>query len=367
MKGRFSILCVFIVVCILSMTTACKEDDCCVLPPEEITETPLYAKGILVVSEGTDNQFGTVSYLDRETKVVENEIFERVNSASFEGGVQSVNVFNDKVYIVAKDANKVMQANAETFLLEGEVTGLQSPRYFIGIDDDISFVSEWGADGLTGSVAVVESINLNIIDRITTPAGADRMLQVANKVWVLCAGGLGRGNKVVLIDIVRGEILNEIELRWSPRSIVRDTNNKVWVACSGNVGDINDNENGALIRFNTSSLAIEETLDLGATVEDVNFDMVLNADKTMLFYNMDGKVYRQPIGETAIQDTPFIDDSEIVNLHGLSYDTEEGYLYVSDAKDFVGDGEIRRYNGETGVFVDAFEVKVAPSGNNFFQ
>jgi len=349
------------------MTTACKEDDCCVLPPGEITETPLYAKGILVVSEGTDNDFGTVSYFDREAAVVENEIFERVNSASFEGGVQSVNVFNDKVYIVANDANKVVQANAETFLLEGTVTGLEKPRYFIGIDDDIFFVSEWGADGLTGSVAVVESFNLNIIDRVATPAGADRMLQVANKVWVLCAGGLGRGNKVVLIDIVRGEILNEIELRWSPRSIVRDANNKVWIACSGNVGDVNDNENGALIRFNTSSLAIEETLDLGATVEDVNFDMVVNADKTILFYNMNGKVYRQPIGEAAIQNTSFIDDSEVVSLHGLSYDSVENLLYVSDAKDFSGDGEIRRYNADTGGFVDVLGVKIAPNGNNFFQ
>lgn len=367
MKNRFSILCGLIVVFLLSITTACKEDDCCVLPPGEITETPLYAKGILVVSEGTDNNFGTVSHFDRETTLVENEIFERVNSDSFKGGVQSVNVFNDKVYIVASDANEVIQANAETFLLEGMVTGFENPRYVIGIDDDIFFVSEWGADGLTGSVAVVESLNLNIIDRVETPAGADKMLQVANKVWVLCGGGLERGNKVVLIDIVKGDILTEIELRWSPKSIVRDANNKVWIACSGNVGDVNDNENGALIRLNSSSLAIEETLDLGKTIEDVNFDMALNADKTMLFYNMDGKVYRQNIGETTIQNTPFIDDSEIVSLHGLSYDSQEGYLYISDAKDFVEDGEIRRYNGETGDFVDVLGVKVAPNGNNFFQ
>ncbi|MEZ4885725.1 MAG: hypothetical protein R3E32_13410 [Chitinophagales bacterium] len=367
MKNHLRILGAFIIVIVLSFATSCKDDeDCCVLPPP--IETPLYAKGVLIANEGQfGGGLGTVSFFNRETNVVENEIFARVNTESLGSVVQSVNVFQDKVYVVVNGANKIVQANAETFVLEGEVTGLEQPRFFLGLDEDISYVSQWGADGLTSSVAIILTANLSVIHTISTPAGADKMLQVADKVWVLCSGGFGHERKVAVINIIKGEVVAEIEVGYTPRGIVRDANGKIWVACSGNVFDDNDNEHGALFSINANTFAVEDTLDLGATVQDFNFDLVTNATGTMLFYNFGGAVYRQPIGEATVQTTPFIDGNNVVSLYGLGYDGVTNYLYVSDAKDFAGDGEIQRYDADSGNFVDAFGVKVAPNGNSFFE
>ncbi|MGB0931329.1 MAG: DUF5074 domain-containing protein [Chitinophagales bacterium] len=366
MNNRINILYAFLVLFVLCLASSCvKEDDDSPLPPP--VETPLYAKGVLIPSEG---QFGSgsgaVSFYDRETNVVENEIFARVNTESLGSVVQSVNVFQDKIFVVVNGANKVVQANAETFSLEGTITGLEQPRHFLGVDDDVSYVSQWGADGLTSSVAIVQTANLAIINTIPTPSGADKMLLVADKVWVLCSGGFGRENKVAIINIVKGEVVAEVEVRFAPRSITKDANGKIWVACTGNVYDENDNENGALIRINANTFMIEEILDLGSTVQDFNFDMVTNNTKTDLFYNFGGAIYRQPIGEATVDTTPFINGSNVLSLYGLSYDSVSNALYISDAKDFASDGEIQRYDADSGAFIDAFTVKVAPNGNCFF-
>ncbi len=356
----------FFLIFILCLATSCGEDDdCCVLPPPD--ETPLYAKGVLIANEGQfGSGSGSVSFYDREQNVVENEIFSRVNTEALGSNVQSVNIFNDNIYVVVNGANKVVQADTEDFLLKGTITGLEQPRFFLGVEQDISYVSQWGADGVTASVAVIQMDNLSIIDEIATPAGADKMLLVADKAWVLCSGGFGREKKVAVISTIKSEILAEIEVRFSPRSIVRDANGKVWVACLGNVYDENDNENGALIRINPSTFDVEETLDLGATVQDFNFDLVTNSDKTMLFYNFGGVVYRQPIEESTVQTTPFIDGTNIVSLYGLGFDAASNYLYISDAKDFASDGEVQRYDADSGAFIDVLNVKVAPNGNSFF-
>lgn len=361
-NNKFTYL--FILFFTLCLATACEDDDCCVPPP---TETPQYAKGVLIANEGQfGSGSGSVSYYDREQNVVENEIFARVNTESLGSVVQQVSVFRDNIYIVVNGANKVVEARADDFLFTGTISGLQQPRFFLGVDDDISYVSQWGEDGLTANVAIVQNANLSVINTIPTPAGADKMILVADKVWVICSGGFGRENKVAVINIIKGEVVSEIEVGLTPRSIVRDKNNKIWVACSGNVFDPTDNENGRLFRINASSFVIEETFDLGETVQDFNFDLVTNNTQDVLYYNMGGAVYRQPIEETTLQTTPFITGSNVVSLYGLGYDAVSNLLYISDAKDFASDGEIQRYDADSGAFIDALGVKVAPNGNGFF-
>lgn len=365
MNNRINILYAFFVLFTLCLVSSCVKDDDD--SPEPPIETPLYAKGVLIPNEGQfGSGSGSISFYDKETNVIENEIFARVNTESLGSVVQSANIFQDKIFVVVNGANKVVQSNAETFLLEGTITGLEQPRHFLGIDGDISYVSQWGADGVSASVAIVQTENLAVIDSIPTPSGADKMLLNADKVWVVCSGGFGRENKVAIINIIKGEVVAEVEVGLTPRSIAKDANGKIWVACTGNVYDPNDNENGRLFRINANSYVVEETLDLGSTVQDFNFDMVTNNTQTDLFYNFGGAVYRQPIDESTVDTTPFIDGSNVVSLYGLGYDSASNTLYVSDAKDFSSDGEVQRYDADSGAFIDAFTVKVAPNGNFFF-
>ena len=63
---------------------------------------------------------------------------------------------NDKYYIVVNNSSKIEIVNKTDFVSTGVIEGLAQPRYFLGIDNQKAYVSQWGANGLDGSLAIID-------------------------------------------------------------------------------------------------------------------------------------------------------------------------------------------------------------------
>src|ERR1043165_7729268 len=88
----------------LVILSACKKKD-------ETTVTPAtadYSNGVFVTNEGQfGSGSGTISFYNRSSKTVTADIFQKANSFPLGNVVQSMNVFNDKGYIVVNNAQKI--------------------------------------------------------------------------------------------------------------------------------------------------------------------------------------------------------------------------------------------------------------------
>ena len=338
-------------------------------PKENATPAGKYENGVLIVNEGPfNNGIGTVSYFNRSTKTVENDIFGTTNGRPLGNLVQSLSIHNGKAYVVVNNSAKVEIADAKDFTSVGVINGLAQPRYFLGLTDQKAYVTQWGADGLTGSVAVVDLETSSVTKTIPTGRGPERLLNVQGTVYVVCGGGYGVDNRVTVIDADSDAVITNITVGDSPNSIQLDANYNVWVSCGGRKVFNNPSQNtaGSLVRINTESSLHLPANQVQGTLpfSDVNGapeEMTINKARNILFYTFGGKVYRQDVNSNTLNPTPVINRS----FYGLGIDPADDVLYAADAGDYNSNGKVIRYNSSTGAPLDSVQVGIIPSEFTF--
>ena len=338
--------------------SACKKDD----PQAEAPATPTpsaYESGVFVTNEGPfSNGTGTISYFNKTNSTTSNDIFQSKNGYPLGSIVQSMSIYNSKGYIVVNNAGKVEIVDAGTFASAGVISNLNNPRYFLGVNSTTGYVSEWGADGMTGAIKVVNLSTNTVTSTIATGKGAENMLKVGNKVYVACGGGFGNDSVVTVIDALTNAVTGTIDVGANPKSLQLDANGKIWVLCAGQ-WDVNYSmleKTGSLVRINSTTDSVELSLPL-ASMYSQPFNLVINAAKTSLYYTFDSKVYTQSVTASTLNTTAVISRF----FYGLGIDPATDYIYGADAGNFSSNGNVLRYN-VSGAVIDSFAVGIGPGG-----
>jgi len=321
---------------------SCKHDtyDC--------TDRPVgnYSKGIFVVNEGGFNQSGTISWHDPVSGETVADVYGQANcDAQLGQFVQSLTFHNGKGYICVNGANKVIIVYAGTFQFLDSIPGLQLPRYFLALDQNFALISQWGADGLTGSVARVDLRTNTIVKTIPTGKGPDKMLRRPdNRLLVANSGGYGVDSTVSVINLNTDLEETRIILPGkNPSSLAVANFNGAphyYVLCKGSyldadpvgwIGSIDD-LNG---------------FDTGAYGEDLS----ATGSGDRLYWSEGGAIIRWDAGGITFFATQA--------AYGLSVQNSTGQVYCADARDFSSKGAVVVYDaaGQKG---DSFEVGVAP-------
>lgn len=340
------------VILVVIFISGCKPNDN--EPPKGAYET-----GVFITNEGPfGSGTGTVSFYNRATGEVSNNIFEIVNNRPLGNVVQSMEVHNGKAYIVVNNAAKVEVVNAGDFVSAGVIDNVGVPRFFLGIDDNKGYVSDWNS----GIKVINLSNNLVSATIATGGTGAEQMAKSGNEVFVANLGGFGLDSTVAVINSLNNTLVSTINVGHRPQSLVTDANGKLWVLCSGNQDWLNpaNDTPGKLVRINTSTKAVELTLTF-PSASDHPLSLTTNAAKNKLYYSLNGAVYETGISATSLPSVPVINRA----FYNIGIDPETGYLFGTDALDFVQNGYVLRYNISTGSAVDSFQVGVIPGGFYF--
>lgn len=342
----------------LCLFISCGNDDDMDVP-KEITS---YDTGIFVVNQGNnDVANGSISFYQRDCEQVVNKIYLRQNTATTVGNqLQAIAFEGDQGYILSEQANALTVVHANDFSHIATITGFRQPKGLLVVNQNKLYVSEWGADGYTGSIQVVDLNTLSIVGNIPTSAGAGKMLQVGPAVYVANSGGFGVASIVTKIDATTDQVVNTIEVGPNPVDLVQDQTGAIWSLCSGvliNFQNPNSSENtpGELVKIENDEVTHSIPLVAGAR------NLTINTTKDELYFVNNNWTYAHPIANTSLSLVPFLDAS----FNAYAVDPVSGYLLAANAMDFKDDGTVILFDLNTANPIDTFEVGIVPIGFGF--
>jgi YVTN family beta-propeller protein len=320
---------------------------------------------VLVSNEGAFTKSNaSVSYINRNTGRVENDIFKKANGSLVMGDVlQSVATHGDRAFLVLNNSQKVSIVDANTFKAEGEIAGLEMPRYFVALNDDKAYVTEYVTYNGNGRVAVVDLKTNTVTKTIEVGINPEKMALAGGKLYVINGGG----NSVSVINTASDELETTITVKERPNSLVIDRNNVLWVISNGlkapnadYTGYVEEGSTpGALTKINLSTNAVISTYPFSSSIATAG-NLTTNGAKDKLFYVYNNKVYQQDINATSLNATPFIGRSADYNALGV--DPATGVIYQGKSTGYTTDGWVVRYHNQSGTAIDSFRVGIAPNG-----
>lgn len=340
---------------------SCDDDEPAPIQPGE--------EGFFVVNEGGyPNDNTSISFYDRKKNEMTNDVFFTVNNRKLGVQAQSLSVFEGKAYIMVQGSNKIEVINADDYTLQATIKeDIESPRYFLGISSTKAYVSDWGEDGATGTVKVIDLGTNTVTKSIPTGQGANKMLKVGNAVYVTTAGGFGKDNTIKIIDANTDAVTSTITVGDNPNSILQDAAGNIWVSSSGAVVynedwsiDVENSTKGSISKITNNEESLR--LEVDAVVYGGAQNLCISPDGTTIYYTFNGKVYAMATSSSSLPASPLITKG----YYGLDVDPFNGNIIGAHAPNFSSAGviEIRDPNGS---LLDTYTVGIGPNGVAFKQ
>ncbi len=324
------------------------------------------SEGFYVINEGA---FGggnaSLSYFDRETQTVTNDIFNTVNGIPLGDQAQSMTIHGENGYIVVQNSALVHVIDLQSHELIATIDdGLESPRFFLGISDSKGYVSDWGSDGLTGTIRVIDLESFEVTNTIETGSGTNRLILNGTDVFAVNAGGWGRDNTVVVIDSESDAVTNEITILDNPNGIVSDANGDLWVSAAGYTAydesfNVVEEEStpGGIIKLSSDG-TVSDTYAF-ETLQGVS-SLSVSPEGDVLYFLSSGQLFQMNVSDQSLPENSLSD----AFFYGFGVDPETGNVVGCEAPDFSSNGNIKILSAD-GMLLDTYEVGIGPNGCAF--
>ena len=196
-----------------------------------------YDKGVLVLNQGnpTSNN-GTISLLERDTKTISYDIFNKANGRVLAGSlIDYVETDGKGVIIVdntmqGKDVLEII--NPSTFKSLASISdGIENPRKVVVVGTNKVYVTCWDIynndnNYKAGYVAVVDLSQNKVIKKIPVQNGAEDIVVINTEAFV---GNSASGKDFLsVIDLTKDEVKTTIPTGINPQSLVDDGSGKIW-------------------------------------------------------------------------------------------------------------------------------------------
>lgn len=317
-----------------------------------------YDNGVFVVNEGPFlTGTGTLTFIDDDGTVTQ-QVFEKENNNTLLGNIAQSMIWHDgRYYIVVNNANKIVVADKDMKAV-GEITGLHAPRYMVASGGK-AYVSEWGQNNENGGIAVIDLSTLNISKRIPTGNGPEILLLDGNRLFVPNGGSYDPAtfdpkpdSTVSVIDLGSESVTATIPVKYNPNSICRVTNGylvaaaeKSYQAGNGNIYTIN--------RSDLSSQIVNGAVTGGAG----NFAKLRRIDDSKAVVISGG--YEAVVLNYDASSRTITGKNSLGSAYAADYDEDRNLIYVADAKDFTGIGEVKTYS-VSGQLSSTFAAGIIP-------
>ncbi|MCS6967462.1 MAG: hypothetical protein RMJ44_03465 [Cytophagales bacterium] len=322
---------------------------------KETTPAGKYDRGVIIINEGNfSDSDGELSFWNRSTQQVSHQIFQAENQRPLAAIIQSVRLYNNRLYIITNRADKVEVVEASSMKSIATISDpnrLINPQDFAAIGNR-GFITCWGPFSPTflrdnPSLAVIDLQNHQIINSLRLPAFPQGILAASNKIFVALAGA----RNILVINPETLQTEASIEVPQAPQRLLVDANNRLWAVCSGGFARINPNTN-----------QVETTIAAASPVRP-NGKATMNADRTRLYFLVGGfaapqSVYELPITASSLPISPIFTQN---NLYGIGCDPQDGSIWLADHNGFQGNGTVIRLRPD-GTRIGTLATGRAPNG-----
>lgn len=330
-------------------------------------------QGVFVANQGnfTDNN-GSVSFHEPATgqtsSVLEN----------FGTIVQSVEVFNERAYVVSNTGGRIEILDAATGQQTAQISGLANPRYLAFASETKAYLTNqvFRFGGVTDKsyVSIIDLESNVVTDTLQVPGQPDHIVVVGNRAFV-ALGYFGDTSLVGIIDTDTDQLIQTVDVECAaPRYLVVDIEKEVYVMCNGIydfVGGVMTDP-GAIVTLDGES---------GAILNKVELTGLIGPSPTNLGAGQDATYGRQTAFIIAGEEILLFDteNDEIEGtidaagddlIGGLAYDEASDLLYVArwDAVNaFTTAGRVETYPLGQSEPSNMFDVAIAPVHIAFHQ
>lgn len=331
--------------CIIALTNGCKK------PEETKVETENY-KGIIVINEGKFGASnGSIGLFKNGNNTYFNA-FEKANNRPLGDIVQSINKLNNKFYIAVNNSNKIEIINSDNFVYESTIS-VSSPRYILPINTNKAYISHLYSD----EVSILDLNTNTISGKINIKHWSENMALINSKAYV------GTNSKIIsVLNTSTDQLIDSIQVGNGLSKII-DIGNRKGVVLSTGLVDFNTGnvlENGKLTFFSADSNKVYNTFNLSTG----SYGGSMAVYGSTIYYTLgDNKVYS--INTDGTNDKLFLTLASGLSIYGLNVDPKNGWIYITDAKDYNSVGKVYIYNA-TKQFVKEFTPGIVPN-NVFFN
>ena len=323
----------------------------CISCEEEQTE-PTKPADILIINEGNfGNGSGSISLYSPQSKAINNNLFFQTNGTPIGNVAQSAYQIDNKAYITINNSNKIEVIDINNFSSLHTITGFNSPRYFLPINQSTAYVT----DLYSNSIQVVDLNSNSISGNIIVNGWTEKLLIHNDSVYVCDM----TNDNLLIINPNNHSLVDSIKVGENPNSIVIDKDNKIWIMCSGGFSSTNPQ----LIKFNPQNRTIESTF-VFSDISKSPGNLDINSSGDLLYY-IKTDVYAMGIYDNSLTTTPII-NSNGNNFYELGISPIDNDIYVSDAIDYIQNGVIFRYSS-TGNLMHQFNSGVIPGDFLFIK
>lgn len=332
--------------CLAILLGACRKDQ----PSPNTTQFNTSSSGVFISNEG-NFQFGnaSVGFYNPNDQTYANDLFKSANNRPLGDVCQSLYFYNNKLYITVNNSNKIEVVNPQTFASIATITGLQSPRYFLPVNIQKAYVTDFTAN----AISVIDLNSHSIIKKIPCKGWTEELMLSNGKVYVTNKNS----PSLYIIDPLMDAIIDSLQIGVGANSLQLDRNNHLWVLASGNASN---NELARLSQINTTVDTVIQTFQF-KTLSEQPWRLKINGAADTLYYLNNG-VYALSILATQLNNQPIIAENKRV-FYGLGIDPLSNIIYVSDAIDYVQKGLIYRYQSN-GQLLNTFNAGIIP--NDFY-
>lgn len=309
-------------------------------------------EGVIITNEG-NFMLGnaSITYYSPKDSSSTKDIYQISNKNPLGDVCQSLSFFNYLMYVVVNNSGKVEILNPFSFKSVGEITGLSSPRYFLGVNKSKAYISDLYAN----KIAVVNLNSKQIIKYIPCVGWTEEMHLANGKAYITNI----ESEYLYVVNTLTDEMEDSLRVGLGCNSIQEDKDGKLWVLCAGS--STNPISNGKLHQIDLIDFGIEKTFEFSENVRPKR--LKINGSHDQLYYITDG-VYQFNINDTELPQNPII-PSLARNLYSLGINPYNNEIYLGDALDYSQRGKIYRYSPQ-GILIHTFLADIIP-GNIYFK
>lgn len=253
---------------------------------------------------------------------------------------------SEKGYIVINNSGNVEVTDRNTLKSSATITGLNSPRNILKINNHKAYVSSMYSE----KIAILNLLSNTVTGYINLRRSSEAMVMVGNKVYV--ANWIS-GNEIMIINTLTDKLADSVEVGNEPESMVLDKYNKLWVLCSGGYSGLYFPE---LVSVNTATDEIDRRITFQSkTVYPTSLH--INRTRDTVYY-IEGSLWKMSVMSSSLPLSPFVKSSGRM-FYKLGVDPVNGQIFATNALDYQQKGYVMRIT-PNGTVIDSMKADIIP-------
>jgi DNA-binding beta-propeller fold protein YncE len=309
--------------------------------------------GVLLANEGNfRNGNGSLSFFSYDSLKIFNDLFTSVNKRPLGDVPNSINVKEDKIYIIVNNSGKIEIVNHASCESMATISGLISPRNMAVINDNKAYVTSLYSD----SLAIIDLPGNTVAGYINLRRSSESLELLGNEAFIANWAG---GNEVMVVNTINDMVVDSIQVGMEPESMAIDNKKRLWVLCNGGWARQSAAE---LVVINMATHKVEKKFTFSTKTASPTCLQIDGVGQTLYFIDKGVKI--MDINSVNLPVAPIVPEETGSSFYKIAVNPINSDIFISDAGNYAQPGYLLLYKND-GNFISRNKAGIIPGSMCF--